>query len=106
VTLIGISDPQAQAGGGAVSTVSAKLAAARVEPAPAQGFAGAAVTDGRGGLVGVVAPATARGGTGAALAPVDAVRAFLKAQNVETGGDAAASESAKTSVVRVICVRK
>lgn len=102
VTLIGIADPQAQGGGGAVSTVNAKLAATRVEPTPAAGFAGAAVTDGRGGLVGVVA----RSGNATQATPADSLRAFLKAQSVETDGSAAAGEDAKTSVVRVICVRK
>jgi hypothetical protein len=108
VTLVGIADPQTQAGGGAVSTIAARLAAPRgVEPAPA-GFAGAAVTDGRGGLVGVLELKTSAARAGstpqAALTSVEAVRAFLQAQNVAT--DAVADESATTSVVRVICVRK
>lgn len=105
VTLVGVADPQAQGGGGAVSMMAARLAAPRaVEPAPAQGFVGAAVTDGRGGLIGVLKPRSGNGS--AALTPVNNVRAFLQAQNVDLGSEATGGETATASVVRVICVRK
>jgi hypothetical protein len=112
VTLVGVADPQAQAGGTAVSTVAAKVGGPRgVEPAPALGFAGAAVTDGRGRMVGIVdlkVPVVARAGNGAAplvaVTPAEALRKFLQAQKVSP--EVGAEGDPKASVVRVICVRK
>ena len=115
VTLVGVADPQAQGGGRAVSAVKARLSdALALEPAPALGFAGAAALDAQGRLAGmavlnipVVAGTAPAPSATAALAPVEAIRNFLDANNVApavaavTGADAA-----KGSVVRVICVRK
>ena len=41
LTLLGIADPQAQGGGSAISTLSAKLRGDAVEPSPQLGFSGA-----------------------------------------------------------------
>ena len=59
MTLVGIADPQAQAGGNAVTTVLARLGGRRrrspqLEPAPQLGFSGAAAIDGQGRLLGMV----------------------------------------------------
>ena len=115
VTLVGVADPQAQGGGRAVSTVKARLSnALALEPAPALGFAGAAVLDAQGRLAGmavlnipVVAGTAPAPSATASLAPVEAIRNFLDANNVApAAGGVAGADAAKASVVRVICVRK
>jgi hypothetical protein len=115
VTLVGVADPQAQGGGRAVSAVKARLSdALALEPAPALGFAGAAALDAQGRLAGmavlnipVVAGTAPAPNATAALAPVEAIRNFLDANNVAPAADGVAgADAAKGSVVRVICVRK
>jgi len=115
VTLVGVADPQAQGGGRAVSIVKARLSdALALEPAPALGFAGAAALDAQGRLAGmavlnipVVAGTAPAPSATAALAPVEAIRNFLDANNVAPSADGVAgADAAKGSVVRVICVRK
>ena len=115
VTLVGVADPQAQGGGRAVSAVKARLSdALALEPAPALGFAGAAALDAQGRLAGmavlnipVVAGTAPAPSATAALAPVEAIRNFLDANNVApAAGSVAGADAAKASVVRVICVRK
>jgi hypothetical protein len=79
-------------------------------PAPALGFSGAAVLDANGKLAGLalLKPADIAGLSDAAttaqavLAPVEAVRDFLKANDVTSDG----TLDAEAAVVRVICVRK
>jgi hypothetical protein len=109
-----VPDPQAQGGGGAVSTAKARVSdALAIEPAPALGFDGAAVLDAQGRLAGLVTvkPVIVAGATPAVapsttLAPAEAIRKLLAEQNIVANGAAAGSEAAKGSVVRVICVRK
>jgi peptidoglycan hydrolase-like protein with peptidoglycan-binding domain len=109
VTLIGIADPQTQDGGGAVSTVKARVLAANgpartLEPAPALGFAGAAALDGEAKFVGMV---DVRGaGAQAAMVPSEAIRTFLSAQSIAPASGGASIDDVKASVVRVICVRR
>jgi peptidoglycan hydrolase-like protein with peptidoglycan-binding domain len=117
VDLIGIADPQNQAGGAAASSVKASVTQVgsggdlALSPPPALGFSGAAALDGDGKFAGiallkpaiVAGPANATAAAQAALVSADSVREFLKANGVNaTGG----STDAKASVVRVICVRK
>ena len=110
VDLTGIADPQSQGGGNAVSSIKANVNGADLVPAPAIGFSGAAAMDADGKFAGlaqlkptlVAGPASAPP-TQAALVPADAVRDFLKANDVAATGTLA---DAKASVVRVICVRK
>ena len=116
VTLVGVADPQSQAGRASVSTVKSKVTAgsdaATLEAAPSPGFAGAAAIDADAGFVGIVVqkpqvvagPAT--GGNTSAIAPADAIRKLLTANNITHSGGQASVEFAKDSVVRVICVRK
>ena len=115
VTLVGVADPQAQGGGGAVSAAKARVTdALTLDPAPALGFDGAAALDAQGRLVGtaalklpVVAGTAPNPGASAALTPVETIRNFLDAQNMPPpSGAAPGIEAAKASVVRVICVRK
>ena len=115
VTLVGIADPQAQGGGGAVSAAKARVTEAlALDPAPAVGFDGAAALDAQGRLAGIaslkvpmVAGAAPTPVTSATLTPVETVRNFLDAQNVAPASGAAAGvEAAKAAIVRVICVRK
>ena len=114
VSLLGVADPQAQGGGGAVSAAKARVSdALALEPAPALGFDGAAALDAQGRLAGIAALklAVVAGATPASdaptLTPVEAIRAFLDAQNVAPATAAVTGpEAAKASVVRVICVRK
>jgi hypothetical protein len=118
VDLIGISDPQNQGGGNAVSSVTASVAQAGVgsdpalSPAPALGFSGAAALDADGKFAGiallkpvvVAGPPNATPATQAALVPADTLLDFLKANGVNAASNG--SPDAKASVVRVICVRK
>jgi peptidoglycan hydrolase-like protein with peptidoglycan-binding domain len=115
VTLLGVADPQAQGGGGAVSAARARVTETlTLDPAPAVGFDGAAALDPQGRLAGIaslkvpmVAGAAPTPVTSAALIPVETVRNFLDAQNVAPAPAAAAGvEAAKASILRVICVRK
>jgi hypothetical protein len=114
--LVGIADPQNQGGGSAVSRVKASVAQGAggepaLSPAPALGFSGAAALDTNGKFAGLalLKPATIAGLSGSApaaqavLAPVEVVRAFLKANKVTP---ASGSSDANAAVVRVICVRK
>jgi peptidoglycan hydrolase-like protein with peptidoglycan-binding domain len=110
VDLTGIADPQNQGGGNAVSSVKASVNGSDLSPAPALGFSGAAAMDADGKFAGLVQlkPVLVAGpanGTPsqAALVPADAIRDFLKANDVNAAGTSA---DAKASVVRVICVRK
>ena len=113
--LTGIADPQAQGGGGAVSSGKASVSQlgsdVALTPAPAAGFSGAPALDGDGRFAGVAllkpvqvaGPATGMPAAQAVLVNAETVRGFLKANGVTTTG---ASADAKASVVRVICVRK
>jgi Trypsin-like peptidase domain len=108
LTLVGIADPLAQAGGGAVTRAAAHRNAQGLDPAPKLGFSGAAAVDPQGRFAGMVdlsstAVAGASAVSQATLVSAEALRNFLQAQNI-------ASASGRTpidqSVVRVICVRK
>lgn len=112
VTLVGVADPAAQAGGGVVSVATARVDsnAHSLDPTPAPGFSGAAAFSASGRLAGVVrlhpvltssaAPAAAQGG----VVPAEAIRRFLQGNNVASS-DATLAD-AKSAVTRVICVRK
>jgi hypothetical protein len=118
VELTGIADPQNQGGGVAASAVKASIAQIgsgndfALSPPPALGFSGAAAQDSDGKFVGiallkpvvVAGPPNAAPAAQAALVPADIAREFLKANGVNAAGSG--SSDAKTSVVRVICVRK
>jgi hypothetical protein len=116
LTLIGIADPQTQGGGGAISTVPAKLKGETLEPAPQPGFSGAAALDPQGrfvGMVGLKTAVTANVGAAgaqpqAALVPAAIIRRFLAAQKLAPVAAARSGgvDAAKASLVRVICVRK
>lgn len=115
--LTGIADPQNQGGGAAISSVKASVAQLgggsdiALTPAPALGFSGAPALDGDGRFAGIalLKPVQVAGPTNgvpaaqAVLVTADMVRDFLKANGVNAAGG---STDAKTSVVRVICVRK
>jgi hypothetical protein len=116
LTIIGVADPQAQGGGGAVSTASARLGSGgtpSVEPAPGLGFSGAPAIDGNNRLLGMVQLKPQMvAGAGAAnlppaatLVPVEAIRKFAAAKAVPTIVGRSGVDDAKASVVRVICVR-
>ena len=112
VALVGIADPQTQAGGGAVSTVATRGGTAGshlLEAAP--GFSGAAAIDREGRLVGmavlktqvVAGPAQP---LQAAVVPLERMMNFLEANYVAPQSAQPGADAARTSVVRVICVRK
>jgi peptidoglycan hydrolase-like protein with peptidoglycan-binding domain len=119
VDIVGIADPQSQGGGAAVTSVKAQATPVgdtgdlALSPSPAIGFSGGAALDGDGRFAGlallkptVVATASATGAaaaTQAVLVSGDAVRDFLKANDVTADGT---SKDAKAASVRVICVRK
>jgi hypothetical protein len=108
LTLVGIADPLAQAGGGAISRAPAHRNAQNLEPAPKPGFSGAAAVDAQGRFAGMVdVQSNVVAGAGAAsqatLIPVETLRAFLQAQNI---APASGHSPIDQSIVRVICVRK
>ncbi|WP_164718518.1 peptidoglycan-binding protein [Bradyrhizobium sp. LVM 105] len=116
VDVVGIADPQSQGGAGGVSVVKAALAPvpsseSMLSPPPAIGFSGAPAIDGEGRFAGitllkpamVAGPATSVPASQAVMVSADAVRDFLKANNVAANGT---SMDAKAAIVRVICVRK
>jgi peptidoglycan hydrolase-like protein with peptidoglycan-binding domain len=119
VDIIGIADPQNQGGGAAVTSVKSQVTQVgsggdlALSPAPAVGFSGAAALDGDGKFAGLAvlrpvvvattAATTTPAATQAVLVNGDAVRDFLKANDVTASGT---STDAKAAAVRVICVRK
>lgn len=117
VELTGIADPQNQGGGAAISSVKASIMPSggngelALSPSPGLGFSGAVAIDASGKFAGmaqlkpavVAGPSSATPTTQAVLVGADAVRSFLKANNVIANGT---SSSPNASVVRVICVRK
>src|SRR5262249_47824695 len=114
LTLVGIADPQSQAGAGAISSVAARLRGEVLEPAPQLGFSGAAALDGQGRMAGIVEvrePVVAAVGEGGAkpratVVPAAAISAFLTEQKIAPVTAGPALDAAKASIVRVICVRK
>jgi peptidoglycan hydrolase-like protein with peptidoglycan-binding domain len=114
MTLLGIADPQSQGGGTAISAVTARLRGETIEPAPQLGFSGAAVLDGQSRFIGMLelkTPVVATVGTStvqpqAIVIPTSTIRAFLDAQKLPPATARSGLDSAKASVVRVICVRK
>jgi len=109
LTLVGVADPLAQAGGGAVTRAAASLTAQGIAPAPKPGFSGAAALDARNRFAGMVSlnPSVVAGSGGtvpaAALVPAETVRAFLQEHHISP---ATAATAVEQSVLRVICVRK
>lgn len=117
VEITGVADPQSQAGGAAVTTVKAQLAAAGttsglvVTPPPSLGFSGAPARDAEGRFAGLMTlrlPLVAGAADGAAaqatLITADTVRSYLTGVGVKSAEGS--TKDAKASVVRVICVRK
>ncbi len=118
--LVGIADPQSQAGSAAISTTNARLISTTstsgtvitLSQAPVSGFSGAAALDKSGRFYGMVgfkatvvagpAPAAPR----ATIVPAETIRNFIEANFVAPSSGQAGLENAKASVVRVICVRK
>ncbi|UVO29471.1 serine protease [Bradyrhizobium arachidis] len=114
VDIVGIADPQNQGGGSAVSSVKGAVASvsggdSALSPAPAVGFSGSPAIDDSGKFAGiallkpVIVAGPAAPTVQAVMVSADAVRDFLKANNVTANGSAT---DAKAAVVRVICVRK
>ena len=110
LTLVGIADPLAQAGDGAVTSAAAQLTAQGVDPAPKLGFSGAAAVDAQGRFAGMVelkAPVVAGAGAGRAAGHAGAGRRrcapFCKRKAIAPAAGHAAIDQ---SVVRVICVRR
>jgi hypothetical protein len=108
LTLVGVADPLAQAGGGVVTRAPAHRNAQGLDPAPRLGFSGAAAVDAQGRFAGMVdVQSTAVAGAGAVsqatLIPTEPLRTFLQTQNI---APASGHTPIDQSVVRVICVRK
>jgi S1-C subfamily serine protease len=117
LTLVGIAEPEAQAGARNVTISNAKLrgvdgSRVLLDTNPARGFVGGAALDGQGQLVGMIdlaatvtaGPATANGQ--AALVPTASIRKFLDGAGVYPAIGKSDVAAARNSIVRVICVRK
>ena len=114
LTLVGIPDPKEQDGGRKLTEVKARLAADSAielrQPVPMAGFSGAAALDAKGQVLGMMEMGHAVLASIEAAAPpvrlvsAATIRGFLDAQHVPAATAPAAD--AKTSVVRIICVRK
>jgi hypothetical protein len=100
--LVGISDPQIQGGGNAVSTVASRRNGDALLPAPPPGFDGAAAIDAQGRLRGMVELTST---ASAAVVPATTLRKFLDAQAVTPAAGRVGADAAKAALVRVICVR-
>ena len=111
LTLVGVADPLAGEGGG-VTSVSARVTAQGLDPAPKPGFSGAAAVDAQGRFAGMVdlKPAVVAGSgaaQGATVLPADAIRGFLQAHGAApSAANAGQPAPMAQSVLRVICVRK
>ena len=111
--LIGVADPQVQSGGGAVSSVKARITdTMTLEPPPAAGFDGAAAMDASGKVVGlatvktfVVAGPMPAAPPPASVIPAESIRKLLAENKLGADGNAT-NDAVKAAVVRVICVRK
>lgn len=118
--MLGIADPQSQAGNAAISATPTKVintpasggTISSPSQMPASGFAGAVALDKFGRFFGMVGmkPAVVAG-TGAAapkatIVPAETIRNFIEANYVAPSSGQAGTEHAKASIVRVICVRK
>jgi len=113
LTLVGIADPQSQAGGRAVTTAATRLSGSTAQPLPQLGFAGAPALDPQGrvfGMVSLKSPVVASIAMPplppAGVVPVDRIREFLDAHYVTPSTGRSGIEAAKAAVVRVICVRR
>jgi hypothetical protein len=119
VALVGVADPQAQAGAGASSIARTTLrregsmGRLTLDPGPALGFEGAAAVDAGGRVAGIVdLPVPVVAGfpappPQAVLIPASVVSGFLAANKVAPSGAARVSaDDQKAAVARVICVRK
>jgi peptidoglycan hydrolase-like protein with peptidoglycan-binding domain len=112
--LLGIADPQMQEGGIAVSSIGAKLKGDVIDPVPQLGFSGAAVLDDQNRIAGMVelkTPLIATIGASnaqpqATIVAAPVIRAFLDAQKVPPATGRWGLDRTKSSLVRVICVRK
>jgi Putative peptidoglycan binding domain len=117
VTLVGVADPELQAGGGAVTVAPARLGKALLgaaatdskrplAPSPVAGFSGAAALDASGRLVGVVTLASAASGVPQALlVPSEDVRHFLEREHVPLDATLRPAADLTAGIVRVICTR-
>jgi hypothetical protein len=113
LTLVGISDPQDQGGGRAISTAAARIDGNMITPAPPAGFDGAAAIDSQGRLFGIVELKDGTASAGSTAAPrqarvvgLEALRNFLDSQSVTPATGRAGLDAAKAALVRLICVRK
>jgi peptidoglycan hydrolase-like protein with peptidoglycan-binding domain len=117
VTLVGISEPEAQAGARNVTTSPAKLRGVDgprvlLDASPVRGFVGGAALDGEGRFAGMIdiAPAAVAGpasGAGqASFVPTATIRKFLDGAGVAPATGRSSFAAAREAVVRVICVRK
>jgi peptidoglycan hydrolase-like protein with peptidoglycan-binding domain len=117
LTLLGISEPEAQAGARQVTAMPAKLrgvdgARVLLDAQPLSGFVGGAAIDNEGRLAGMIDMASAAlrgvtpGATQTALVPTASIRKFLEGAGVVPLPGRGDVETAKNAVVRVICVRK
>jgi hypothetical protein len=111
--LVGIADPQAQAGGRAVTNLATRLNGDGIAPLPQLGFAGAAALDAHGRVYGMVtlkAPVVASTGAPplpqAGVVSVETIRQFLEERYVTPTTGRPGVDAAKAAVVRVICVRR
>jgi hypothetical protein len=114
LTLVGIADPKEQAGSRKLTEVKARLSdGSGIElrqPVPMAGFSGAAALDAQGQFLGMMQMGNPVLASVEASAPpvrlvsAETIRGFLAAHNIQTAQSQ--SGDAKSSVVRIICVRK
>jgi hypothetical protein len=114
LTLVGIPDPKEQDGSRKLTEIKARLADGSAielrQPVPMAGFSGAAALDAQGQFVGMMEMGHAVLASVEASAPpvrlisAETIRGFLAAHDVQTAQTT--TGDAKTSVVRIICVRK
>lgn len=114
MTLVGIPDPKEQSSAKKLTEIKARLVDGTAielrQPMPMAGFSGAAAIDAQGRFLGLtemrnfVLASTEPSAPPVRLVSADAVRTFLAVQNIDAAPSA--SNDAKASLVRIICVRK
>ncbi len=111
LTLVGIAEPQTQAGAREVTTTPARLrgidgARVLLDAQLSRGFVGGAAIDGEGQLAGMIDTAPAAAPAQSAFVPTATIRKFLANAGVKPLEGRSDFQAARNAVVRVICVRK
>jgi len=111
LTLLGIAAPETQAGARDVTSANAKLrgvdgSRVLMDARPMRGFNGGAAFDGQGQFVGMIAATGTTARDKPSFVPTSTIRKFLDGAGVYPAIGKNDFVTAKSAIVRVVCVRK